>query len=73
MSTYKEAPMSTCEVTATVEEISASDGRELVDGLARDRFNISAEEFLSRLDAGEYDGVDEEDVIRLRMLAPFAR
>lgn len=69
----KEDIVSTCEVTAAVEEISASEGRELVDGLARDRFGISAEDFLSRLDAGEYDGVDDEDVIRLRMLAPFAR
>ena len=65
--------MSTCEVTATVEEMSTTEGRQLVDGLARDRLGIGAEDFLARLDAGEYDGIDDEDVIQLRMLAPFAR
>lgn len=65
--------MSTCEVTATVEEMSTVEGRELVDGLTRDRLGISAEDFLGRLDAGDYDGVDDEDIIQLRMLAPFAR
>lgn len=55
-----------------IEELTAEEGRTLLNGLTRDRLGISVEEFLRRLAAGEYDGTDDEEVLRLKMLAPFA-
>lgn len=56
-----------------VEEMSTSDGRAMLGGLTRDALGISVDEFLDRLDRGEYDDDENEAVLRLVMLAPFAR
>jgi hypothetical protein len=56
-----------------VEEMSTAEGRSMLHGLARDTLGISGDEFLVRLDEGEYDTMEQEDVLRLVMLAPFAR
>lgn len=65
--------MSVAAVTATIEELTVEEGRALVDALAHDRLGIGREEFLRRLDSGDYDHDEHEDVVRLKMLAPFAR
>lgn len=56
-----------------VVEVSLEDGREKLDQRTKDRLGIGVDEFLRRLDAGEYMSTDDEDVLRLVMLAPFAR
>lgn len=56
-----------------VEEISTEDGRKMLNERTLDRLGISAEDFLARLDRGEYDNTDDEAILRLAMLAPFAR
>lgn len=56
-----------------VEETGVEEGRKLLDRQTRDRLGISAQEFLKRLDAGEYLQTDDEAVLRLVMLAPFGR
>lgn len=56
-----------------VEEVSQADGLEMLNRQTLDKLGVSAEEFLRRLDAGEYVGTDDEAVVRLAMLAPFAR
>lgn len=60
-----------CDVE--VEEMSVEVAHSAFDAQARDALGVSGETFLAALDRGEYDGTDREDVIRLRMLAPFAR
>jgi hypothetical protein len=56
-----------------VEELTHEEGREMLNGLTRDRLHIGVDEFLANLDAGEYDGTDEEFLLKLIMLEPFAR
>jgi hypothetical protein len=56
-----------------VEEVSAEDGRAMLNEQTRDKLGISAEEFLRRLDAGDYQNTEDESVLRLVMLAPFGR
>lgn len=65
--------MSVAAVSASIEEMTVEEGRALVDGLARDRLGIGREEFLRRLASGEYDEDEREDVVRLKVLAPFGR
>ncbi|MCA0437852.1 MAG: hypothetical protein M9891_13735 [Austwickia sp.] len=66
--------MSICAVPGVdVEEMTVDEGRAMFEALSRDRLGIGREEFLRRLDAGDYDETDSEDVIRLRIMAPFGR
>lgn len=58
---------------STVEELSVEDGHRLFESAVRDALGIGRVEFMERLDRGEFDGTDSEDVIRLRMIAPFGR
>lgn len=60
-------------VATDVEELTVAESHAFFNRLSRDRLGIGRQEFLERLDAGEYDTTDSEDVIRLRILAPFAR
>jgi hypothetical protein len=63
----------TMREAVTVEEMSREDGRAMLRAQAFDKLGISADEFLKRLDAGEYADTDDEGVVRLAMLAPFGR
>ncbi len=64
----------TCTVPGVdVEEMTVDEGRAMFDALCRDRLGVGREEFLRRLDAGAYDDTDSEDVVRLRIMAPFGR
>jgi hypothetical protein len=58
-----------------VIELSRSEGRALFDKACREELGISGDEFLHRLDAGEYPdcGCCPEGVFQLRMIEPFGR
>lgn len=59
------------------DEISYEEGMAWLDGEARRRLGISGEEFLRRYDAGEYAGIEEDEVgravVKLIFVIPFAR
>lgn len=56
-----------------VEESSVEDGRKMLNEQTQDKLGLSRDEFLRRLDAGEYRDTEDESVLRLVMLAPFGR
>ncbi len=56
-----------------VEEISPEQGRSLLAPRVRDLLGISLDEFLERLDAGQYSDTRDDNILRLVMLAPLAR
>lgn len=56
-----------------VEEFSRDDAHAELAPIVESRLGISLEEFLRRLDAGEYDMAEDEGVLELVMMAPFAR
>lgn len=60
-----------------VVQLSYAEGRFFFDEKARSLLGISGEEFLRRLDAGEYDDIEEDEVgrkiVRLIMAVPFVR
>lgn len=45
----------------------------MLSSLVRDHLGIDLDTFYKRLDAGDYDGCDDETTFRLVMLAPFGR
>jgi hypothetical protein len=56
-----------------VVEVTREQGRAMLDRAARDELGISAEQFLAKWDAGEYEDADDPTVTRVAMLIPFAR
>jgi hypothetical protein len=56
-----------------VRELDREAGQELLDEQARKYLGISGVEFLRRWEAGEIDADDDPDVMRVAMLAGFAR
>lgn len=73
----READMSSitaCE--AELVELAGDDAAELFDDVARHHLGISGDEFLRRLDAGEWNDVDMDAVpglIDVWMALPFVR
>lgn len=66
--------MSTIELTVpAAAELSVDESRQMMSSLIRDRLSISREDFLARLDAGEYQASEDVEVLHLVTLAPFAR
>lgn len=62
------------DVVPEVHELSVDEGKALFDKTARRLLGISGEEFLSRWDAGVYEGERENmAVTKVAMLIPFAR
>ncbi|CAG7844682.1 hypothetical protein USB125703_00926 [Pseudoclavibacter triregionum] len=55
------------------EELSVEESRAQMDALIRDRLGIGREEFLRRVDVGEYADEDDDQVLMLLTLVPFAR
>jgi len=54
--------------------LTPEEGRAMFDARARELLGISGEEFLRRLDAGEYDDIyDDPEIVSLDLLRPFAR
>ncbi len=62
----------TCPSAVEVVEMSREAGRVMLGEQVADRLGISLDDFLARRDAGEYDDTDDDQVLRLVMLAPFA-
>jgi hypothetical protein len=57
-----------------VQEVTAKEGREIVDRAARRHLSMSGEEFLKAWDAGVFDDdPDRPEVMSVAMLLPFAR
>ncbi len=58
-------------------QLTPAEGRAFFDAKCRRELGMSGEEFLRRYDAGEFDGIDEDEfgrkVIRVEMSIPFAR
>lgn len=59
--------------SSTVQELTTAQARDEFDKVARETLGVSREEFMARLDDGQYDGTDDDDVLRLVVLAPFGR
>ncbi len=56
-----------------VREVSAAEGREILDQAARRYLKMSGEEFHRRYESGELmNGVEHPEVMRVAMLLPFA-
>ncbi len=57
--------------------LDKDEGREYFDARARELMGMSGEEFLRRLDAGEFDDIFDDpnhpEVLHLAMMRPFAR
>lgn len=56
-----------------VQELSTEDARDQLAPIIEAQLGISVDEFLRRLDAGDYDAAEDEAVLELVMMAPFAR
>jgi hypothetical protein len=56
-----------------IRELTPEQGRERLDKLARHYLKISADQFLSAWDRGDYRDEDRPDVLRVAMAIPFAR
>lgn len=62
------------EPETKAHEVSAEEGREIVDRAARRYLNMSGEEFVAAWDGGAFDSdPDRPEVMRVAMLLPFAR
>lgn len=61
------------ECGVDVEELSKDAARDMFAREVSDRLGLTRQEFLDRVDRGEYDGQDDETIFRLQMLAPFGR
>jgi len=56
-----------------IRELSAEEGRELLDRQARLRLGMSGEEFLRAWDAGEFGDRHDSDLMGVAMMLPFVR
>jgi hypothetical protein len=60
-----------------VMQLTRIEFRSLFDEEVRSILGISGDEFINRMDAGTYDGIEEDEfgrrIVRLMMEAPFAR
>lgn len=55
-----------------IRELDAAQSWELFDNAAQHYLGISGEEFISRLESGYYEDLDQLDVMSVLMLLPFA-
>jgi len=63
----------TASEDAGLQELTAEEGWALLEEHARRYLNLSAEEFLRRWDANEFENPDRPEVLRVAMTIPFAR
>lgn len=65
------------ETLPEVVRLTREEGRALFDEDARSLLGISGDEFIRRLDAGEYDAIEEDEtgrqIVRLLMSVSLAR
>jgi hypothetical protein len=55
-----------------IRELDDAQSWELFDNAAQHYLDISGEEFISRLESGYYEDLDQLDVMSVLMLLPFA-
>jgi hypothetical protein len=60
------------DAAVTVEETDTATGRRQLNELTNDLLGIPVDEFLTRLERGDYDNTEDDQIVRLKMLAPFA-
>lgn len=74
---YYRAHMATVTHTSapSPEPVTEEEGLALLDEQARKRLGMSADEFLEKWDAGEFEGRegDRPDIVKVAMLVPLAR
>lgn len=56
-----------------VEELTIVEGREMVGRVVKEKFGLELDEFLSRLDSGEYDGTRSGTLHSVIAMLPFVR
>jgi hypothetical protein len=62
------------EDTVEIHELTADQGRELLDRQARRYLGMSGAEFIAAWEAGKFNGrADSPAVVRVAMLLPFGR
>ncbi|HLH23287.1 MAG TPA: hypothetical protein VK066_12245 [Chloroflexota bacterium] len=65
------------DTTGGIRWLTPEEGRQFFDEQARKRLGISGEEFLRRLDAGEYRDIPDDPehwpIIELSLMTGFAR
>jgi hypothetical protein len=73
----KRTTKDTTNTSGGIRWLTREEGRRFFDEQARKRLGISGEEFLRRLDAGEYQNIPDDPehwpIIELSMLVDFAR
>ena len=74
--TEDEKRVESDEMLPPVGELTPEEGRAFFDARAREWMGMSGEEFLRRLDAGEFDDIfddpDHPEILDLFMLRSFA-
>lgn len=56
-----------------IEELSFAEGCDMLRHEVGDKLGISIEEFLSKLDSGEFDGTEDDTILRLVTFVPYVR
>lgn len=59
-------------VMPEIQELTPTEGAQLLEEMAQDSLNISFAEFTKRLTRGDYVGSEDFNINRLIMLTPFA-
>jgi hypothetical protein len=74
---FDPLPESDDDAVPTVVFVTPEEGRAMFDAACRRELGMSGEEFLRRYDAGEFDGIEEDEfgrrVVELEMVIPFAK
>lgn len=65
---------STSPLASEVQECTPEEGREMLEAAAQRHLGMTAVEFLTSWDSGEFaDNPDRPEVIKVAMLIPFGR
>jgi hypothetical protein len=56
-----------------IEEISSTDGQDMLRHEVGDKLGLSLDDFLRKLDAGEYEGTEDDTILRLVTFVPYVR
>lgn len=56
-----------------IEEMSLTEGQDMLRHEVGDKLGISLGEFLRRLDSGEYDSTEDDTILRLVTFVPYVR
>ena len=56
-----------------VQELTVEEGWALLEDRAQHYLNMSAQEFVRKWDAREFENPDRSEILRVAMLLPFVR